>query len=417
MAFSILKKSKFRNYFLADIISGFGTGMNFIGANWFILKFTGSSAAVGELLSVTLFSGLLIFPFAGTIADRFNRRNIIFWSNLVRGIIISIVAVTIFTAHFKVSYIYLLAVIGGMGWTVFIPASRGLVQEIVERDDLIKGNSLIEVSLQVGMFLAAAAAGFIYKYFGFGTILVIDALTFFVSNVFLMKIKYKATVAHDAHHSFFMQFANGLKYLLASPIIFGFGIIMFLPFVATMSSNVVLPAYVSDHLGRDAVAFGLADMAYGIGACLSGFIAGHIVLKLSKFKAAIGFFLISIASLIFLSANKFVSGLYIASLFFGLCNSSLRIVMNTAIMEIVPKSYMGRAMSVWMAISMLMQVASAYGVGRFIDATSASLGFVWLAAIMLIGLVFACYFMPRLTSECATSLPDTSDIPAQTNTP
>ncbi len=369
--------------------------MSFIGASWFILEATGSNSSVGSLLALTLFAGLVTFPFSGMIADRFNRRQVLWWSNLVRGIIITAVAATILTGSFKTPYLYFLVIVAGAGWSVFVPASRGLVQELVPQDELIKGNSLAEISMQAGMFMAAAACGVIYKYLGFAAILLIDAATFFVSNYFLAKIRYDAIVAHDRHEPFYKQFSNGLKFLVQNPFIFGFGVMMFLPFVATMTSNVVLPGYVRGYLHQDSVVFGLADMSYGVGACLSGFIAISLAARLTRNRGVILFFIASIASLVFLVFNRHVAGLYAASVVFGLCNSSIRILLQTTAMEVTPKEFFGRAMSVWMAFSMAMQVASTYGVGRLMDAVSTNFGFLLLAAIMAIGLAGAGYFMVR----------------------
>jgi len=396
MTFSILKNTNFRNYFFADIISGFGTGMSFIGANWFVLEKTGSSSSVGILLSITILAGLIIFPFSGTIADRFNRRKVLFWSNIVRAVFIALVATACYMHTVKVEYLYLLAIVAGMGWSVYLSSSRALVQEIVEHDDLLKANSLVEVSMQVGMFSAAAVAGFLYKYFGLGVILIIDAATFFVSNIFLVNIRYQSIAVTDKHNGFKEQFSNGLKYLIANPLVFAFGVVVALPFVATMSLNVIMPSYVSDFLKADSVVFGFADMSYGIGACLSGFVAALLVERWTQMRALIMFFIFSLGALLFLFTNLYILGLYVGCLIFGLANSSLRIIMNAKIMEVVPKSYMGRAMSVWVAITMFMQIISAYGVGLFIDSVSVIYGFLWLATIMLIGLVLAVCFMLRL---------------------
>ena len=393
---SVLKERNFRNFFLADIISMFGTGMSFIGANWFVLKYTGSSSSVGLLIALNFVGSLVVFPIAGTIADRFDRRAIIFWSNFVRAIIAIIVAVTIFTDRFHIGYLYFLGALSGAGWTVFLPASRGLVQELLGKRDLIKGNSLIEVSMQVGMFVAGAGAGFIYKYCGFGVILAIDAATFLFGSVFLLFIKYTPHIAHDREDSFSRRFKNGLGYLTQNPIIFIFGIVIFLPFVATMSSNAVTPAYISDHLGKDSVVFGFTDMSYGMGACLSGFIAAWLAAKFSRLRVIVGFFVVSIGFYLFLVFNQFVTGLFLASFFIGLANSSLRIIMNTILMEIVPKSYIGRAMSVWMAISTILQILSAYGLGMMVDRVPSPYGFGCLAGIMIIGLVFGVIFLEKL---------------------
>ena len=59
------------------------------------------------------------------------------------------------------------------------------------------------------------------------------------------------------------------------------------------------------------------------------------------------------------------------------------------IMETISKSFMGRAMSVWMAISFLLQCVFAMGLGALMDRYTPSIGFVGIGGLMLLGLGIA----------------------------
>jgi MFS family permease len=387
MTLSVLKQRNFRNYFLADAVSQFGTGMSFIGVNWFMLKLTGTSASVGLLIACALVGGLVMFPFAGTISDRFDRRGVLIWSNVARALFILLIAGVYFFGPFHPAYLYMLEFVAGAGWTIYYAASRALVQEILPTGDYAKGNSFIEVSLQVGMFTASGAAGIIYKYFGFGSIMIIDAATFFISNLFLAGIHCAHVEAHDRAESFARRLRNGLAYLKDNPVIFAFGVVAFISFVATMSSNAVLPAYVYKHLRSDAVVFGISDMLYGVGACVAGLVTASIAARLTKSRTVVLGFAFSTTALFYLVFNGSVAGLYAGYLVFGLCNAGIRILTNTILMEEVPKAYMGRAMSVWMGISYVLEAVSTYGVGVFVDRVTPAAGYAWISGIMLIGFI------------------------------
>lgn len=399
MALSILRKPVFRNYFLADIISGFGSGLSFVGANWYILDITGSSVSVGEMMSLTIFGVLLGSPVAGTIADRFNRKQILMISNWIRGAFLTLMAVCFYTGHFSIAFVYFFGFMNGVGYSVFRPASGALIQELLEKKDLIEGNSLIEVSLQVGMFLAGLVSGIVYQYSSFGVIMVIDAVTFGVSNFFLMRIRYRAVVVEDRGASFSVQFKNGLDYLFQRRLLFCFGMVLFLPYIATIGLNVVLPGYVKETLQANAIVFGLSDMNYGIGACLAGLIIVTILARISEFRAVAVFAFLSFSACVFLTANRFIAGLYIGVLIFGFCNSAMRIIMNSKVMAVVPESYMGRAMSVWVTISMLAQIGLSYAVGNIMSRYQAHTGFLMLAGIMLAAFLGSLYFYPKIQPE------------------
>lgn len=399
MLLSIIKKRNFRNFFFSDIISGFGVGMSFIGANWFLMDQTNSLQSLGFMLSLNVIAGFLVFPYVGTITDKFNRKTIIFWAHIIRAIVILGVCSTFLFSGFKIEFLYLLAILNGIGWTVYMSASRSLIQELLSEEDLINGNSLIEISLQVGMFMAAAVSGFLYAFFGFWLILLINAMAFLISTVFLIRIKYTPISADDKEETFYVNFKNGLTYLKERPGIFLLGVAAIVPLVTTMTFNVVLPGYVNLNLNGSSVVFGFADMFYGVGGLLAGFIAAPLAKKISKNGATIVFFLLSISTLVAAAVNNYIFVLYLISVLFGLGNSSIRIVMNTTIMENVSKSYMGRAMSVWMAISLLLQTVSASGVGLLMDSLSPRAGFIWMSVLMLLGLGLFSLLMNNVKSK------------------
>lgn len=387
MVFSVLKLRNFRNFFLSEIISGFGVGMSTIGANWFLLDQTNSTKLIGLMLSLNVIAGFLVAPLIGTLTDKFNRKVIILWTYLVQVIVLIGITGLLSISGFKIEYVYLFAIVNGMGWTTYISTSRSLVQEILSDQDYINGNSLVEISLQVGMFMAGAASGVIYKYSGFEFILIFNATAFILSSIFLSRVKYNSITIDNKEETYRESFKNGIRYLADRPKIFFLGVVAIIPLVSTMMYNVVLPGYVSDTVGGDSIVFGLSDMFYGIGGLLSGLIAAPVAKRISNNATVILFFCLSIGILLCFAFNSYVLVLFLGSVLFGLSNSSLRIVMNTTLMETVSKSFMGRAMSVWMAISLIIQAIASPVLGLLIDKFSPGVGFMALSGLMIIGFI------------------------------
>src|SRR5690625_1068429 len=399
MVFRVLKQKNFRNFFLSEITYAFGVGMSTVGANWFLMDQTGSIKPVGFMLSLNVIAGFLISPLIGILTDKFKRKVVILWTYMIQAIAIISITCLLVLFGFKIEYLYLFAIVNGMGWTTYMATSRSLVQEILPEEDLINGNSLVEISLQVGMFMAGAASGFVYKYFGFEFILIFNSVAFILSSIFLSRVKYVSIVFESKKESFYASFKGGVNYLTDRPKLLLFGIAAIIPLVSTMMYNVVLPGYVSETIGGSSVVFGLSDMFYGIGGLLSGFIAAPLARKISNGGTITLFFLVSVGILFGFAFNNYAIILFLGSLLFGLCNSSLRILMNTTLMETVSKSFMGRAMSVWMAISLVLQAVASSGLGILIDLFSPALGFICLSGLMLIGIVIYRVLMGTGTKE------------------
>ncbi|WP_404457938.1 MFS transporter [Oceanobacillus kapialis] len=387
MVFSMLKVRNFRNFFLSEIIYAFGVGMSTVGANWYLMDQTNSTTAVGFMLALNVIAGFMISPLIGILTDRINRKTIIIWTYLIQALAIFGIAALFMLDEFKVGYLYLFSIVNGMGWTTYMSTSRSLLQELVTEGELINGNSLIEICLQVGMFTAGGASGIFYQYFGFEFILVFNAISFLISSLFIYRVQHKSIIRESSSDTFYTSFKEGINFLMKKPNVLFLGIAAIVPLVATMMYNVVLPEYVSNTVNGNSIDFGLADLFYGVGGFLSGLIAAPLAKKLSNRVTVILFFLLSISVLFALAWNHYVAILFLGSLLFGLCNSSLRIIMNTTIMETVPKSFMGRAMSVWMAISLVLQAVFSPGLGILIDRFSAGFGFIFVSGLMLIGFV------------------------------
>ncbi|WP_312691450.1 MFS transporter [Kosakonia sp.] len=386
-SFAILKDPRFRSFFLSDIVSGFGVGMATIGANWFVLMKTGSNQYVGILLAVNVIAGFVASLFSGVITDKYNRKTVIFFTHAIRAVFLLLLFVVLANFDFNMYYLYAFAIINGVGWTVYMSASRSFLQEILEEKKYVTGNSLLEISLQVGMFLAAAASGFIYKYFSFNAILLVNALMFVFSAIVINLIKYQSVTRETTGENYTLMLRRGWAFLFENKGIFVLGVVSIVPLIVTMIFNVVLPDYVNNTLQRDSVTFGFADMSYGIGGLLSGILMSSLAMKLDARKLIAGFFVLACINLLFLSQNSIVFNLYLCSLLLGLCNSSLRILMNSLLMHTVPKDYMGRSMAVWIGISLICQCLFSLFIGSYLDQHGAMIGIVIMALMMGAGFV------------------------------
>ncbi|MBN1041920.1 MULTISPECIES: MFS transporter [Clostridium] len=384
---SILTNKNFRNFFVSDIISGFGVGLIMIAENWYVFTQTNSTKYVGFLLAFTVIASFIVSPIAGICADIFNRKNVISITYVVRISFLLVIALVFLMHGFDIRLMYLLSIINGIGWTFYMSTSRSFIQELLPKNLLIKGNSLLEICLQSGMLFSGAIFGIFFEYFGFVNILFINIIVFLISNFIVSRIQYNSIISTIDNEKFFKSFIAGLSYLRKRKVIFVFGIITIIPLAVTMIYNVVLPAYVDEISKNSSIVFGISDMFYGIGGLVSGFGVALIIKKMRSNQIIFLFFIIAISDLLSLYLNTNVFVLYFCSLLLGVSNSTLKIVMNTVLMENVDKQFMGRATAVWTAISLLIQAVGTSTMGIIIDNFGAKYGFLCMALLMFIGVI------------------------------
>ena len=114
-----------------------------------------------------------------------------------------------------------------------------------------------------------------------------------------------------------------------------------------MIFNISLPGYVYNVLKISSVQFGFSDMLYGIGGLCAGLISAILSKKIST-KSIDIFVIFHIShkfSTIYLINSAFY--LFIGSFILGYSISSIRIYMNTAIMNTVSDKYVGRSFTIY----------------------------------------------------------------------
>jgi len=193
---------------------------------------------------------------------------------------------------------------------------------------------------------------------------------------------------------------DGLAYLRRHPAIAGFGIASVIPWVATISLNVVIVAYVLDILHLTATAYGLADMTYGVGAMASGVFAALLVVRVGEWRAMAGVMVALIGCYTVLAVTPAAVPVFYATLFLaGFCSSGFRVITTAYLFKVVPNEVMGRTSSSFLLVSMVLQVAVTLSVGPLVNHTSARGGFVLLAAIVAVGLAVLAAVSPALRHE------------------
>ncbi len=385
--FAPLGDRDFRLYFVGEVFSMAGSGLHAVALGWYLLERTGSATSVGLVWAVGLGSGIVMLPFAGPLADRYPRRTLAIGSDVFRLILVAAMAALAYAGSPSLPVLYVLTFLVGLGHSVFWPSIMALLQEVIRPDQLTAASGLAEITWQVGNLTGAALGGPILVSFGLGTAFAIDAATYAVSALALLALHHRPAPAEGPHESGLAMARAGMAYLRRNPAVAGFGIASVIPWVATISLNVVIVAYVLDVLHLSATAYGLADMTYGVGAMASGIFAALLVVRLGEWRAMTGVMVALIACYAALAASPAAIPVFYAVLFLaGFCSSAFRVMTTAYLFKVVPNEVMGRTSSSFLLVSMILQVAVTLSVGPLINSTSARGGFVLLAAIVGIGL-------------------------------
>src|ERR1700722_16124146 len=111
--FSSLKIRNYRYYFAGQSLSLIGTWMQSITQSWLIFTLTHSGTQVGLITAVQTLPILLLGPIGGTIADRFGKYRILFWTQGLAGVQAAVLAVLALTGNLRLWELFVIA--GSLG--------------------------------------------------------------------------------------------------------------------------------------------------------------------------------------------------------------------------------------------------------------------------------------------------------------
>lgn len=238
-----MMKKNFRLFITSDIISQLGAGMILVALNWYIIDIYHSNSLIAIVANINVVAGMLISLVAMGVLKCINAKWLAISSYCFR-IFFIVLALVLFKMNLdKKLAIYLLALSGGIGWNLYFPASKDILNSFTAEDNTLQINSFAEISMQVGLLAATLFSGILYRYVGFENILVIGIVLFVSSLLIFSAVKYSKQNKIKVEEK-----VKLFPYLLKEKWLLFLGIVLYIPFIGTNVITTALPGYIKDHL-------------------------------------------------------------------------------------------------------------------------------------------------------------------------
>ncbi len=347
----------------------------------------------------------------GVVVDRFSPRLVMIVSNVVRMLLVLLLALTTWQESITIALVYVVALLFGLADAFMFPAASAFPPRLLPPERLAAGNSLFQGTAQITLIIGPLLAGGLIVAFGTGAaaaaevgaagiqdasglamVFGIDALTFLLPLGMLMLIRDRYPPESAAPQAIWASLMEGLSYtwrdvpLRTLVIMLGFLSLIFRgPFV------VGIPAFADAALPEGAAAFGIIMSALGVGSILGTLIAGMtrhpdparmgLILLVDFLGFAVVFlFMVRVPDTTLIAAVVLLA---------AIVDGYIIILLTTWIQKRVTKERMGRVMSVIMLASQGLFPLSAAGAGALAawSLTGMLTGAGWLMiGILLIGL-------------------------------
>jgi len=278
-----------RNFFLlwqGQTVSQLGNQAFSIALALWVKQATGSATLMGIILMVSSLPAVLLGPIGGTVADRFNRKRIIVFCDLISGFAGLTLAGTMFlnpeATNSIVVCLFIVSVVMAVISTFFNPAISASIPDIVPQEKLSAANALGQFSYQVSVFIGQGLGGVLFRILGAPVLFLIDSLSFLfsaASETFITIPQQQPEKQEDWRESLrqfktdtisgfhFVWQTHGLRDLVLISAMLNFFLV---PII------ILLPFYVEDFLRVTEDWYGFLLAAFGLGSILGYLLAGFL---------------------------------------------------------------------------------------------------------------------------------------------
>ncbi len=184
-----LRVRNFRLLFISQGVSISGSIMQDIAQAWLVLQITSDYTALGFLLAFQYLPMLLFGEWGGVFADRFDRRRLLFATDVVGGVLALILAALVITNTVHLWEIYILALVLGFTNLINQPAGQSILGQLVGENLLTGAVGLSLSLLSVARVIGPIAAGVLLAISGFSVCFLLNAASFGVSLLCLAAIR------------------------------------------------------------------------------------------------------------------------------------------------------------------------------------------------------------------------------------
>ena len=148
----------------------------------------GGAGELGLVLAAQALPLALLILVAGVWADRLPRQRLMLVSDLGRMVVQGVIAALLLAGAAELWMLVALVAVYGCFEAFFRPAAGGLVPQVAGPEHLQQANALMGLSQNVGTVLGPTLGGLLVVTVGPGAAIGVDALTFLVSALFLIRM-------------------------------------------------------------------------------------------------------------------------------------------------------------------------------------------------------------------------------------
>ncbi|EJR49024.1 hypothetical protein IIM_03803 [Bacillus cereus VD107] len=349
----LLKNTNFLFLWAATLFSSFALAFFTFSQTWYIAKTLNLEASLGIVFVALSVPRLVFMIVGGAVADKFPKKNIMFYSNIIRAILVATILTWFIVGDVTLYTFALFALFFGLADAFFWSADGSILPELVEKSRLTQANSLTQMTNQGSVIFGPVLGGILIKFTNYETIFSITILLLIIAAILVQKIQFTVPEKTETDKGMFTSIKEGISYVKESPFLSTFLICSaFLNLFLIGPMQVGFPLFVKNVLHGDSLQFSYLEAAVGGGMAIGAVIVG--LKNINRRRGLFCIIMMLLSGVFFLSIN-FSTVLWqalLAGMFYGITIAMAIVPLMAMIQSTVKEEMMGRVMSLLMLSSM-----------------------------------------------------------------
>ena len=335
--------------------------------------------------------------FGGSLADRWNRRRMIQYAQLIVSLVALFVAISIVMKFVTIWVLFGAALTQGLCWSFMMPARQAIIPQLVPDGELTNAVALNASGMALMTLSGPAIGGLAYWWIGPEATYFLMSGLMFVAFLMMTRVRVArpdAAAPGRRRENVFNSVFDGIRYSARNKTIL---VLLLLTLATTMTSQSfrsLMPAQVDLVFGGDAKELGILMSTIGVGALIGSlFIAGLTENVKRGVVLLVAGALSAVAILVSTYVTVFIIGI-VAMLALGLGDSGRRALNSALILEQTDAEHRGRVMGIYM-LNFGLRPIGAIPLGILAERTSLQTSFAVAGAVLLVSVILTWILAPR----------------------
>lgn len=393
--FAALENRDYRLLWIGTLGSFTAMQMSMISRGYLTYDLTGSATLLGVVTFARALPQFIFTLFAGVLADRLPKRNLLLVTQTLTGLSMLVTAVLVHAGLITVWQLIVLGFVEGSIFAFNMPTRQAILPELVGPKNLMNAVALNNAGMNFTQVFGPALAGFLISWeaVGLSRVFYFMAACYLLPVFMITQIKPVYAGAGRKKAPMIEELRGGLSYIKNHETLGLLLVIGLVPILIGFSYQSLLPVFASEEvLNVGASGLGLMSAAVGIGALAGSlFIASYADFKrrgLAQIAMGAAW---GVSLMLFGLSGNFHIALGML-LFVGFTASAYRSLNNTIVTISTDQQFYGRVMSVQM-LGFSMSMLTPLPVGVIVDRIGAPATIAINGAVITLFLLYVATFV------------------------